>query len=70
MSEYNVSSLKYMQVTCTSYTTSDSKDAMSYLANELSESVDCLCRDGTDAQYMQYLSKSFTTNMLKDYLST
>ena len=37
------------------------------------ESVDSLCRDGADAQYMQYLSKShtynLTTNTLKAYLS-
>ena len=37
------------------------------------ESVDSLCRDGADAQYMQYLSKTepynFTTNTLKGYLS-
>ena len=26
------------------------------------ESVDSLCRDGADAQYMQYLSKSRTTS--------
>ena len=37
------------------------------------ESVDSLCRDGTDAQYMQHLkqkSYNFTTNTLKAYLST
>ena len=36
------------------------------------ESVDSLCRDGADAQYMQYLSKNrinFTTNTQKAYLS-
>ena len=37
------------------------------------ESVDSLCRDGADAQYMQYLTEqmsyNFTTNTLKVYLS-
>ena len=36
-------------------------------------SVDSLCRDSTDTQYMQYLSKSHVTsitNMLKAHLST
>ena len=35
------------------------------------ESVDSLCRDGADAQYMQYLSKSRITfiNTQKAYLS-
>ena len=34
------------------------------------KSVDSLCRNGTDAQYMQYLSKCRITNTLKAYLST
>ena len=29
---------------------------------EIRESVDSLCRDGADAQYMQYLSKSRITS--------
>ena len=35
------------------------------------ESVDSLCRDGPDAQYMQFKQKpyNFTTNTLKAYLS-
>ena len=36
------------------------------------ESVDSLCRDGADAQYMQYLKHkqyNFTTNALNGYLS-
>ena len=36
------------------------------------ESVDSLCRNGADAQYMQYLKQkpyNFTTNMLNAYLS-
>ena len=36
------------------------------------ESVNSLCRDGADAQYMQYLKQkpyNFTTNTLKAYLS-
>ena len=36
------------------------------------ESVDSLCRDGADAQYMQYFKQkpyNFTTNTLKAYLS-
>ena len=39
----------------------------------ISESVDSLCRDGADAQYMQYFKEkpyNFTTNTLKAYLST
>ena len=34
----------------------------------ISKSVDSLCRDGADAQYMQYLSQNCTTS-LKVYLS-
>ena len=37
------------------------------------ESVDCLCRDGADTRYMQYIKQkpyNFATNMLKAYLST
>ena len=36
------------------------------------ESVDSLCRDGADVQYMQYFKQkpyTFTTNTLKAYLS-
>ena len=42
----------------------------SYLLS-IRESVDSLCRDGADAQYMQYKQKpyNFTTNTLKAYLS-
>ena len=32
------------------------------LAKNIRESVDSLCRDGADAQYMQYLSKSRITS--------
>ena len=32
------------------------------------ESVDSLCRDGADAQYMQYLSKSHTTSPQTRYI--
>ena len=34
------------------------------------ESVDSLCRDGANAQYMQQKPYNFTTNTLKAYLST
>ena len=41
--------------------------------HKIRESVDSLCRDGDDAQYMQYLIKqkpyNFTTNTQKAYLS-
>ena len=44
-----------------------------YLGIIIRESVDSLCRDGADAQYMQYFNKqkpyNSTTNTLKAYLS-
>ena len=33
-----------------------------HMYNYIRESVDSLCRDGADAQYMQYLSKSHITS--------
>ena len=36
-----------------------------YLSKNIIELVDFLCREGTGMQYMQYLSKRFTTNLLK-----
>ena len=44
-----------------------------YTIYGIRESVDSLCSDGTDAQYMQYFKLkpyNITTNMLKAYLST
>ena len=35
---------------------------VSYKSVNIRESVDSLCRDGADAQYMQYLSKSRITS--------
>ena len=35
---------------------------ISILVHNIRESVDSLCRDGADAQYMQYLSKSRITS--------
>ena len=51
----------------------NSSKALNPQAIFIRESVDSLCRDGADAQYMQYILKqklyNFTTNTLKAYLS-
>ena len=46
---------------------SDGKNV--YLTHTIRESVDSLCRDGADAQYMQYLSKSRITSPLSARLA-
>ena len=35
------------------------------VGNNIRESVDSLCRDGADVQYMQYLSKSRITSQIR-----
>ena len=41
---------------------------MKYILQQIRESVDSLCRDGADMQYMQQKPYNFTTNTLKAYL--
>ena len=41
---------------------------MKYILQQIRDSVDSLCRDGADVQYMQQKPYIFTTNTLKAYL--